>query len=175
MRGFDKAVFVGAGVIIACGFGALTVAMVSPAFAAPADEPEAVKPPFTGQPVCSESVVAVGGECWGPLLALPEVPITDVPCVTEDSDNCYWDATSSGNGEGRSFVVVDGKQFFADEPEPVAPAPVAAPTGEHTGTVVLNGETWQYTDGWDTILYCELPLTVGIDVDNNGNEWAACM
>lgn len=30
------------------------------------------------------------------------------PCVTEDSDNCYWDAQTSGNGQGRSFVVLDG-------------------------------------------------------------------
>ncbi len=30
------------------------------------------------------------------------------PCPTEDSQNCHWDATSQGNGQGRSFVDVLG-------------------------------------------------------------------
>jgi hypothetical protein len=29
-------------------------------------------------------------------------------CVAEDSTNCYWDADSRGNGQGRSFVNVAG-------------------------------------------------------------------
>lgn len=29
-------------------------------------------------------------------------------CATEDSDNCYWDAEEQGNGQGRSFTVIDG-------------------------------------------------------------------
>lgn len=33
-------------------------------------------------------------------------------CATEDSDNCYWDATSMGNGTGRSFTVVNGIVTF---------------------------------------------------------------
>lgn len=39
-------------------------------------------------------------------------PIT--PCPTEDSMNCYWDATLSGNGEGRSFLDIDGLAYYAD-------------------------------------------------------------
>lgn len=30
-------------------------------------------------------------------------------CATEDSDNCYWDAERHGNGEGLSFVSIDGE------------------------------------------------------------------
>jgi len=30
------------------------------------------------------------------------------PCEEEDSDNCYWDADTRGNGEGHSFEVRDG-------------------------------------------------------------------
>ena len=30
------------------------------------------------------------------------------PCATEDSDNCYWDASTRGNGKGSSFVVIEG-------------------------------------------------------------------
>lgn len=29
------------------------------------------------------------------------------PCEYEDSNNCYWDAASRGNGQGTSFVVID--------------------------------------------------------------------
>jgi hypothetical protein len=35
-----------------------------------------------------------------------------LPCPTEDSDNCWWDATEHGNGEGLSFVVIDGKVTY---------------------------------------------------------------
>lgn len=35
-------------------------------------------------------------------------------CTTEDSDNCYWDAATMGNGEGTSFVVIDGVVFFPE-------------------------------------------------------------
>jgi len=36
---------------------------------------------------------------------------THRPCQQEDSVNCHWDAGTSGNGEGHSFIVraVPGK------------------------------------------------------------------
>lgn len=33
------------------------------------------------------------------------------PCPTEDSDNCYWDAATMGNGIGDSFVTLHGVTF----------------------------------------------------------------
>ena len=33
-------------------------------------------------------------------------------CPTEDSDNCVWHADQSGNGEGRSFYVLDGQVTY---------------------------------------------------------------
>lgn len=36
------------------------------------------------------------------------------PCPTEDSDNCYWDASFNGNGEGISFVTIDGVTYYAE-------------------------------------------------------------
>jgi hypothetical protein len=36
-----------------------------------------------------------------------------VPCPTEDSDNCYWDAVSRSNGVGSSFVAWEGKVYYA--------------------------------------------------------------
>lgn len=41
------------------------------------------------------------------LVTLPE-------CATEDSDNCVWLAEDRGNGEGRSFYVLDGEVTYLD-------------------------------------------------------------
>lgn len=35
-------------------------------------------------------------------------------CLTEDSDNCYWDAPNTGNGEGKSFYIIDGFITYED-------------------------------------------------------------
>jgi hypothetical protein len=40
--------------------------------------------------------------------------MTIPPCPTEDSDDCYWDATQHGNGKGRSFVYIGGHTYFAE-------------------------------------------------------------
>ena len=41
-------------------------------------------------------------------------PTTLPPCPTEDSvgHDCYWNARTMGNGQGRSFVSVDGRVFY---------------------------------------------------------------
>lgn len=36
-------------------------------------------------------------------------------CPTEDSDNCQWDARYQGNGQGRSFVTIDGDTIYTTE------------------------------------------------------------
>lgn len=33
-------------------------------------------------------------------------------CEYEDSQNCYWDADVSGNGQGTSFIDVDGVAYY---------------------------------------------------------------
>lgn len=44
--------------------------------------------------------------------------ITYLPaCPTEDSANCYWDATVQGNGLGTSFVDIDGTAHPLTVPE----------------------------------------------------------
>lgn len=35
----------------------------------------------------------------------------DTACPTEDSVNCYWVAENQGNGEGESFVNIEGHVF----------------------------------------------------------------
>lgn len=34
------------------------------------------------------------------------------PCATESSDNCYWNAQTQGNGQGTSFVSVNGSVWY---------------------------------------------------------------
>lgn len=34
------------------------------------------------------------------------------PCATEDSPNCVWVASAQGNGEGSSFVDIDGTAYY---------------------------------------------------------------
>lgn len=39
-------------------------------------------------------------------------------CAHEDSVGpCYWDATTRGNGKGRSFIVTDDNEIFFDYTE----------------------------------------------------------
>jgi uncharacterized membrane protein len=133
--------------------------------------------PYGGAPVCTDVIADAGGVCHGepvnedvpvaevaPPVAVP--PATLPACATEDSDNCYWDG--GANGEGRSFVTLDGTTYYQDVP--------VEEFGSQLRTVTLNGQTVPYVDGLpEGILYCTLPLKVGIDVDDNGNEWAGCM
>lgn len=151
--------------------------------------------PWNGVPPCTDEIADAGGICHGEPVGIPtpaptvyvevpvEVPVpgptvTAVPpapavvvnedlppCATEDSDNCYWDG--GANGDGRSFVTLHGVTYYQDVP--------VEDFGSELRTVTLNGETVRYVDGLDAILYCELPLEVGIDEDDNGNQWAGCM
>ena len=50
-------------------------------------------------------LVAPGGQ---PTPSLP-------PCPTEDSDNCIWDATTHGNGQGRSFISLNGTTYYLED------------------------------------------------------------
>lgn len=52
----------------------------------------------------------------GPIPAL-EMPASRESfqldaCPTEDSTDCYWDATAHGNGEGRSFIDLGGVPYY---------------------------------------------------------------
>lgn len=33
-------------------------------------------------------------------------------CATEDSTNCYWDARIRGNGQGNSFIDINGTAYY---------------------------------------------------------------
>jgi len=67
-------------------------------------------------------------------------------CATEDSTNCYWDATQQGNGYGNSFVDIDGTIHYLDVPDnyyildavisPASPTGYAVAYQEMTPTAV---------------------------------------
>lgn len=60
--------------------------------------------------VCVSLVIAVAP---APTVERAQAVAVELPaCATEDSDNCYWDASSRGNGSGNSFVVRDGVVTF---------------------------------------------------------------
>lgn len=35
-----------------------------------------------------------------------------VPCATEDSTNCVWDSRVQGNGQGASFIDINGTAYY---------------------------------------------------------------
>lgn len=43
------------------------------------------------------------------------------PCEYEDSPNCAWDASTSGNGIGHSFVDLAGTAYYLDGSPPMRP------------------------------------------------------
>jgi hypothetical protein len=85
---------IGAGMIIGIGGIAMTAACL-PDNPAPAPQPTVIDCTATD---CSKDI--------------PGDNYTIVPCAQEDdTDNCYWDAATRGNGQGTSFVWLNGKFY----------------------------------------------------------------
>lgn len=53
----------------------------------------------------------LGSLMMGCLMLMVWGFINIQPCQYEDSSNCYWDAKTMGNGQGRSFVDIGGHPF----------------------------------------------------------------
>jgi hypothetical protein len=88
------------------------------------------------------------------------------PCATEDSEDCVWDAATQGDGSGLSFIRWHGQTYYLD--------------GQQRDFVTINGTPMpghfsSMNDDEPYVLMCELPLTIGVDTDDNGNQWAGCM
>jgi hypothetical protein len=61
--------------------------------------------PYGDTPRCTDLIADQGGICHGEPLP---------PCPTEDSSDCYWDAATMGNGQGRSFIDEHGTLTYTD-------------------------------------------------------------
>lgn len=62
------------------------------------------------------ALILTGAACSPAADPEPFSPETGglLACEAEDSTNCYWDAAGRGNGQGRSFVNLDGKVLYLD-------------------------------------------------------------
>lgn len=86
------------------------------------------------------------------------------PCPTEDSEGCYWDADTMGNGEGDDIVT---------QPTPEPTIGEAQPAEEHPVDTDYTLETWPFTTG--ETLVCGQGAKPAIDY--RGDEigwWAYC-
>lgn len=76
----------------------------------------AMRATFVG--IIATTLVLIGvliGAAWSALNAAStsDGTIWLSPCATEDSDNCYWDASTRGNDEGVSFITFNGVTYYA--------------------------------------------------------------
>lgn len=72
------------------------------------------------------AALVAAGACWAPTLvpaihsgesaeSTSDLPtLTLPPCPVEDADDCYWDAARMGNGQGTSFVTIDGVTYYPE-------------------------------------------------------------
>lgn len=77
------------------------------------------------------ALIALSAFAFGILIATPDpvqirnqnlTPSDVLPaCATEDSSNCYWDASTRGNREGRSFIDIGGVIYYTDYKGPLNP------------------------------------------------------
>lgn len=74
-------------------------------------------------------------------------------CPTGGSHNCFWDAAAQGDGQGQSFIDIDGTAYNLDVPEGhyilEAYSNTASPTGY---TVVYQEHNPAPVPGVDPIL-----------------------
>lgn len=74
-------------------------------------EPVASPEPSSAVPV-SGSSQDVYNRLTGQSVASELSTSTLPPCEHEDSNNCYWNASTMGNGIGRSFTDIMGEVFY---------------------------------------------------------------
>jgi hypothetical protein len=89
--------------------GGYTVAPVEPPapVTVAAAPPIVIAPPIVNEPIVDEPIVNEPTPRWAnDWLEGAQ------PCAVEDDDNCYWDAMTMGNGQGWSFVTVDGVTHY---------------------------------------------------------------
>ena len=95
------------------------------------------------------------------------------PCVTEDSDGCYWDASEQGNGVGHD--VVNAPVIMPIVAPPVTPEPITESTQVDQPPAddfaPAGGPREDYDLG---VLDCGINAAPAIDQDEYGNWWAYC-
>lgn len=54
------------------------------------------------------------GVHWVAYAVVPDTAPILPSCATEDSTNCVWNADTQGNGQGRSFIDLDGIAYYGN-------------------------------------------------------------
>lgn len=123
------------------------------------------------------------------------------PCATEDSTNCVWDAETQGNGQGTSFIDIDGTTYPLEDEQTVEDEvqTLEEVTEEVTGAKEPNREpkakvkkaeakkdrwaprpkdedraTGPVKDHDENVLFCGVGAKPAMDQDPYGNWWAYC-
>jgi len=60
---------------------------------------------------CAPDPIPAVIENGGPVDPASIMEALETPCAVEDDDNCYWLAEVRGNGQGDSFLNVEGHIF----------------------------------------------------------------
>lgn len=81
----------------------ITAAAITTALLVPSDHTPPTVTPAPGS-AAAIHVPAAAVRAIYPDMTIP-------PCAHEDSHNCYWDAATRGNHEGRSFIDLDGHLY----------------------------------------------------------------
>ena len=53
-----------------------------------------------------------GGLVWGGDIAASDWTQGLPPCAEEDSNNCYWDSSERGNGNGLDFITINDEVIY---------------------------------------------------------------
>ena len=79
-------------------------------------EPTPTSDPTTDAPIVCAPWMEPGWANTSCIWAMPNAggTLQLKACAEEDSQNCYWDATQRGNGQGRSFINIRGHIFYED-------------------------------------------------------------
>lgn len=112
LRTTAKNILLATGVVVAAAGGVSSVVMIAYGTATLTNQQHAVTETVT--PASDENVYVLPDNVS--FFAVPNNMRFLTACATEDSDNCYWDAATHGNGTGTSFISLDGVLYFAEMP-----------------------------------------------------------
>lgn len=88
------------------------------------------------------------------------------PCKHEDSANCYWDAAERGNGQGDSFVDIDGVAYYVGAHTDCLTAPETCTIVEDGSMVTDASAAWAL---WDAVGAADLLPEGGAAVTFSGS------
>ena len=66
--------------------------------------------------ILRKTLIAIAGLSLGSIWIVTVLIVCGLMwlprCETEDSPNCFWDSGNSGNGQGQSFLDINGVAYY---------------------------------------------------------------